>query len=48
MDGAIVFQTFFGPYIDLRRQPMPFSKDGSANDSRIVGINECLPTDDHE
>jgi hypothetical protein len=48
MDGAIVFQSFFGPYIDLSRQSMPFGKDGSTDDGRVVGINERLSTDDHE
>ena len=48
MDSAVVFPTFFGPHIDLRRQPMSFCKDGSTNDCRVVGINDRLPTDDHE
>jgi hypothetical protein len=48
VDGAIVFQAFFGAYIDLSGQSMPPGKDGSTDGGRVVGINERLSTDDHE
>lgn len=48
MDGAIVFEAFFGAHIDLSGQSMPFGKDGRTDDGRVVGINERLSADDHE
>jgi hypothetical protein len=48
MDGAVVFQSFFRPDIDLRGQSMLFGKDGGTDDGRVVGVNKCLSTDDHE
>jgi hypothetical protein len=48
MNGAIVFQAFFDAHIDLSGQSMPFGKDGSTDDGRVVGINKRLSTGDHE